>query len=398
MAIHIDYANRPESRAEADFVEDWCKRKGIEFFQRRIDEVTRGVTKRDDYEKISREIRYSTYLKVLEGRNCPGVLFGHHKGDVQENIISNIMKGCSLLDLSGMHDITLVNGVPIWRPMLHHPKLDIFKFSHKYGIPYLLDTTPDWSTRGKMRKQLMPLLEDMYGVGYLDHLSVLANDSSQINSVFQSNLFIPFKQAITKTSICVYFDCKNYFNQPVLFWKEVLTDVCHSMLGISLIREKAIKEILLRRFRQLQYSQPPPCFLALRQKNKVFMNGSTLVIFRTPCFPPKSYFNIGTVIEPSKEYVFGPWTVKSELVDKSELPDKPKVEFLQVLSGNFTYYLPHTDSFTINPKAQNLPIKAADKTIKWCFPLVAENGKAVAGSSLVLKVSISADMGWNDKL
>lgn len=28
VAMHIDYANRPESRAEAAFVEDWCRRHG----------------------------------------------------------------------------------------------------------------------------------------------------------------------------------------------------------------------------------------------------------------------------------------------------------------------------------------------------------------------------------
>jgi hypothetical protein len=35
---------------------------------------------------------------------------------------------------------------------------DIFGFAHKYGIPYFKDTTPKWSTRGKLRNQLLPLL------------------------------------------------------------------------------------------------------------------------------------------------------------------------------------------------------------------------------------------------
>jgi hypothetical protein len=26
--MHVDYANRPESRAEATFLEDWCQRHG----------------------------------------------------------------------------------------------------------------------------------------------------------------------------------------------------------------------------------------------------------------------------------------------------------------------------------------------------------------------------------
>ena len=292
IGIHIDYGNRPESLAESNFVEEWCNRIGIKFYKRRIDEVTRGKTKRDVYEKVAREIRYKTYEIVLNefNGNCPAVMFGHHLGDVQENIISNMMKGCSLLDLSGMSDTSIVNGVNIWRPMLNHPKSDIFSVSHKYGIPYFLDTTPNWSTRGKMRNKLMPLLEEMYGIGYLDHLSHLGSESSQLSSITSKHLFNPFWNSIKKSNCCLWFDCKNYMDQPLFFWKEVLTHVCHQFLGVGLIREKAIKEILLRRFKQFEYSNPESCFLALRQQNKTYMKDTVLVIFTSDMFPKNSYF------------------------------------------------------------------------------------------------------------
>ena len=41
-------------------------------------------------------------------------------------------------------------------------------------MPYFKDTTPTWSTRGKLRRQLIPLLIDMYGNGCLRNLSNLA--------------------------------------------------------------------------------------------------------------------------------------------------------------------------------------------------------------------------------
>ena len=142
IAMHIDYANRAESSKEADFVEQWCHELGIEFEKRVIEEVTRGVTDRSEYEKISRDIRYvdvdidvdvdvyvnvyidmltllclvhtvilifisfaliyllgtvdeyryGFYKTVLAQYNCKGVIFGHHLGDVQENVISNVMR------------------------------------------------------------------------------------------------------------------------------------------------------------------------------------------------------------------------------------------------------------------------------------------------------------------
>lgn len=392
-AIHIDYGNRPESAAEADFVEDWCQRLGIHFYKRRIDEVTRGITKRDVYEKVSREIRYGTYAEVLKTLgNSPAVMFGHHRGDVQENIISNIMKGCSLLDLSGMGAVGIVNGVKIWRPMLTHDKSDIFDVSHKYGIPYFLDTTPKWSTRGKMRNILMPLLEDMYGTGYLDHLSHLAHDSEQLNSMTTSHLLQPFWDSVHRTPLGVWFDCAPYMNQPVFFWKEALTHVCHAFLGIGLIREKAIKEILLRRFKQYEYSKPSPCFLALRKENRTFMHGTNLIIFCKDMFPSKPHFKVGDSIDVGKKYSFGPWSIETQYISKNDLPDDAgRVDFYDILTGKFEYYLPQADSYSINPKDKNIPIKAANKQIKWAIPLVAASQSSETSDTLV-KVNIECDM------
>ena len=71
--------------------------------------LQRGVTARDEYEKLTREARYDLYKAVIDGQSkhapgivCDGVCVGHHEGDLQENVISNMMKGGSLLDLAGM--------------------------------------------------------------------------------------------------------------------------------------------------------------------------------------------------------------------------------------------------------------------------------------------------------
>jgi tRNA(Ile)-lysidine synthase TilS/MesJ len=103
VAVHIDYANREESNREAIFVKEWSERHGFQFHIRVVNEVTRGITDRSEYEKISRQIRYNFYKDVLsKGRkenSCNladepnvGIIFGHHIGDIQENVISNIMR------------------------------------------------------------------------------------------------------------------------------------------------------------------------------------------------------------------------------------------------------------------------------------------------------------------
>lgn len=101
IGIHIDYANREESGREAAYVQHWCGLHGIECHTRTINEVTRGITDRAQYEKVARDIRYNFYqtvgIRVAESepnsaRHLSGVIFGHHQGDVEENVISNVMR------------------------------------------------------------------------------------------------------------------------------------------------------------------------------------------------------------------------------------------------------------------------------------------------------------------
>ena len=116
LAVHINYANRPEAHAEARYVERFCQDNKISYKCREISEVTRGITARDEYEKYSRLVRYDFYKLVMtpflitdtdgtknimiDYSRVP-VLLGHHKGDVRENVLSNSMKGCGPLELSG---------------------------------------------------------------------------------------------------------------------------------------------------------------------------------------------------------------------------------------------------------------------------------------------------------
>lgn len=113
VAVHIDYANRPESGREAAYVAEWSAQLGIQSRIRVVNEVTRGITERDAYEKIARNIRYGFYQECIQealagsflsatfqrehaGKSVEvrvsGMMFGHHLGDVQENIISNVMR------------------------------------------------------------------------------------------------------------------------------------------------------------------------------------------------------------------------------------------------------------------------------------------------------------------
>lgn len=286
-AIHIDYANRPESVLEARYVEKYCKELGISFVCRRIDEITRGVTARDDYEREARSIRYGTYREVVQracdsgNQNPVGVMLGHHKGDLRENVLSNAHKGCGPLDLSGMTSVSRNDGVTVFRPLLPLEKTEIFDFAHKFGVPYFKDTTPHWSTRGKLRNKLLPLLQEVYGDGCMENLSSLAKESDDARGLLFETVLNPFLNQIERTAMGIMFHTTTWKDQPLLFWKLVLREALHSA-SLGMFSDKSVKSFLER----VQVETVKSGWLQCKRDYAVYLREDGKVFVLNPqCFP-----------------------------------------------------------------------------------------------------------------
>ena len=164
---------------------------------------------------------------------------------MHENVISNVMKGMSPLELAGMSESTVANGVVIWRPLLQHLKAEIYDFAHEWGIPYLKDSTPLWSTRGKIRNRLMPLLAEIYGEGYLNNLSRVAQASEDALTLIRSNVYSPFLKSVYRFRCGIRVNVVPFIEQPTSFWKEMLKELMHSM-GMSMARDAGVKNFVDR--------------------------------------------------------------------------------------------------------------------------------------------------------
>lgn len=378
VAVHLDYGNRDESRAECEYVRQWCARFDIAFHVRRIDEVKRNATKRDDYERISREIRYATYAEVMTQYGAPGMCFGHHRGDVQENVISNMMKGLSLLGLNGMSATSIVNGVRIWRPLLDFDKDAIFDFAHRYGIPYFKDTTPAWSTRGKLRNQLVPLLAELYGDGFLNNLSNLGAESTQCGELVETNILAPIMETVGVTEVAVWLDCTLLAAQPFFVWKEVLRSVCHSIMGNSMVREKPIRELIMKMARHSGVGM----WITLKKGNRSYITEDRkLIIFRDNFFPRAPYAQAQLGVHVGETYSFGPWTVSISLLeggDATVLALKDREPFTMwdlIKDDGLAYVFPNAPALAISSEKRISVLKRLEKPITDFMPLIAAVGK-----------------------
>jgi tRNA(Ile)-lysidine synthetase-like protein len=244
-AVHVVYGNRKESEHEYRFLAEFCNKIGVKLYVYRIKWLRRGEIDRVFYEDMTRQLRFGVYHACSEG--TPNILLGHIKDDIVENIWSNIAHSHHLDNLKKMEDEEIQHGVRIMRPFLKIDKSLIYTLSQDIGIPYLKNTTPSWSNRGKFREHF--------------HQATINQFGSQID-----NKVIEFAEAIQHQNkllnILLYDTIYNSFNENKINitnavkikldengWLKIFEYICHKRYEISRPSIKCIRDFIQRLYK-----------------------------------------------------------------------------------------------------------------------------------------------------
>jgi tRNA(Ile)-lysidine synthetase-like protein len=172
-AVHIDYYNRTECEKEEQLLIWWCNDiLRIPLYIRRIDEINRPKCMeyelRDLYESYTKDVRFNSYININNNNNNNNyninIVLGHNKDDTIENILTNTASQSHYENLLGMTPISYQSykekNICFLRPLINIPKSEIYQYAIDNNIPFLQDSTPKWSQRGKIRDIVKPALNE----------------------------------------------------------------------------------------------------------------------------------------------------------------------------------------------------------------------------------------------
>jgi tRNA(Ile)-lysidine synthetase-like protein len=229
IAVHINYNNRDESKIEEDFLREYCESKNITFLCHSFN-FKRGSIKRSEYESLTKQIKFKFFKSILDEYNLNYIFLAHHKDDIIENIFTNFCRGENFLNLSVIKYSNIIMDVNIVRPLINYYKNDIYDYAHFYQVPYFLDTTPDWSVRGKFRRAILPKLYDTFA-SLKTNLLHIAKESDEWGSLIQTRFIDKYYSLITFTETVaempIITDNEDYSEFPMCFWNIVIGKVFH---------------------------------------------------------------------------------------------------------------------------------------------------------------------------
>ena len=161
--------------------------------------------------------------KLIQNTNNSIIALGHNRDDCIENIFSNIIRDQKYDNLLGMEFIGNEFDVNIIRPFLEIIKEDIYMIANKYNLPYLYDSTPSWSDRGKKRDKLIPFLNNFDNriiPGLIMMSKYLKNSHDLTLNIIKKNI-----KFINDPIIICHFD-KDILNYNYEIYIEIFSYIC----------------------------------------------------------------------------------------------------------------------------------------------------------------------------
>lgn len=248
VACHIVYGNRIESNYEFNFIKFYCSKINIKLYYYNIEYLTRKNVDRDFYEKMTRDIRFNLYKSVSKYLNTDNfsVYLGHIKDDVIENIWSNFSKGQHLFDLKKMKISSIQEGVKIIRPFLNIDKSIIFQIAHYCYIPYLKNTTPEWSNRGKFRNRFYQETHTQYGDSVDEKIIQVADTLSKVGNIIDNIIYKPIYNSYNNTNKTIDVSRAIEAGLDINGWLNIFEHICHNFLLISKPSIHSVKQFVER--------------------------------------------------------------------------------------------------------------------------------------------------------
>lgn len=143
IVAHFDHGIRPDSAADAQFVEALARRYHLPF-----------ITKREELgphasEAYARTRRY-LFLRAQAKQHQATIITAHHANDAVETIAINLLRG------SGWRGLAVLDSPDITRPLIFTTKREIYNYALKHKLEWVEDSTnaQDIYLRNRVRRHV----------------------------------------------------------------------------------------------------------------------------------------------------------------------------------------------------------------------------------------------------
>jgi tRNA(Ile)-lysidine synthase len=182
--VHFNHKLRGKvSNADEKLVAALAEKLGVTLHIGRADVTGKAKSERANLEDAARRARYDFFERLAEQGVADLVATAHTMDDQAETVLAHILRGTGIAGLAGIHPVA----GRIVRPLLGFRREDLRKYLRSKRQTWREDATnrDTARTRARMRKRLLPLLEEQFNPAVVEHLAALAERAREQTSLVE---------------------------------------------------------------------------------------------------------------------------------------------------------------------------------------------------------------------
>ena len=165
---------------ETKYVQDFCKKIGVECFVKKEDILSLAKKQKKGTEEVGRQVRYSFFDEILEKTNSNKIATAHNSNDRAETVILNILRGSGI---SGLKGIEAIRDQKYIRPLINTDRESIEKYCEENNLEPKIDETNKENiyTRNKVRNVVIPYIKKEFNqniIKTINRLSIVATEEN----------------------------------------------------------------------------------------------------------------------------------------------------------------------------------------------------------------------------
>lgn len=212
VIAHCNFQLRgEESNGDEAYVKAWAQQHNIPCFVQHLD--TKGIldTAGGNLQVLCRDLRYAWFETLRTQLKYDYIATAHHKDDIAETVIMNLMRGTGI---AGLHGILPIQG-KIVRPLLPIDRKDIVAILQAQNCQWREDSSnaKDNYLRNKIRHHLLPLMREIVPQA-IDGIYATSTRMQDVEAIIQPNMQQANRKLIEQRGKDFYIGIRKLQLQP----------------------------------------------------------------------------------------------------------------------------------------------------------------------------------------
>lgn len=287
VVAHLNHCLRPEGAIEAETVRKMAGQHGLPCEVAAVDVALLKKERGIGEEEAGRLARYRHFYEVACRYEAGVVATAHHRDDLAETVLLNIIRGTGVDGLAGILPRRSWRGLRLIRPLLSIRRSEIEEYCRVNHFSPFTDSSnlQPFYKRNKVRLELIPYLEEQYNPAIKESLAGLGELAARDRSLLQPLARQYFKRLARVEKGKIRLHIKKLAALPVALQGRILFYTLKRLVPggrLSRLHVEQLLQLLKKKKMGLQLTLPERCQAVLGRKELIICRRSGRAISFEP--------------------------------------------------------------------------------------------------------------------